>query len=406
MKQVFLIHPHIYFTKTTRGEILLYNTKNGRYIESESPLCLQLMEKIYKPENLGVIDLADIYLENEESQTLIQKLVQMDFGQIRKEKTDSPRLVNLLPILNLHDDVERLKQKEEYGIENSLFYLNELNIYLNGQCNLSCPHCILYAKQTKSCYKCNKNSYIQPAAIIKILDRLKYSRLLRVNIMGGNIFLYPALKELVEQLKTYRYNFHYWVHISNMENQLLNPKLHREILITFPIDKKLVIQYIAKNKSNNRIFYHFFIENEIQYAETESILNETNITNYEITPIYTKENIQFFEDHVYLGKEDIFAVPIPHRIIFCNQKLNSNHFGKLYILPDGSVKANMNTETLVHIDENSMLEMITKEMDYNTAWRVIRKESPCIDCLFQYLCPPPSNYETAIGKPNLCVMKP
>lgn len=44
-------------------------------------------------------------------------------------------------------------------------------------------------------------------------------------------------------------------------------------------------------------------------------------------------------------------------------------------------------------------------MDINTAWRRIREEEPCNLCLYQYLCPSPSNYEAVIGKTNLCHVK-
>ncbi|MCL2413707.1 MAG: hypothetical protein FWC94_00425 [Bacteroidales bacterium] len=58
------------------------------------------------------------------------------------------------------------------------------------------------------------------------------------------------------------------------------------------------------------------------------------------------------------------------------------------------------------IKENSFLVLLYKELDENTAWRKTRTEKPCSECLYQYLCPPPSNYEFAIGKFNLCTAKP
>ncbi len=88
--------------------------------------------------------------------------------------------------------------------------------------------------------------------------------------------------------------------------------------------------------------------------------------------------------------------------IFRNQKLNSNFFGKLYVLPDGSVKANMNSTILGNINTNSLLEIIYLELHKNTAWRKVRDEEPCNACLYQFLCPAPSNYEMVISEPNLC----
>ena len=238
------------------------------------------------------------------------------------------------------------------------------------------------------------------------MDSLAYSSLKKINFLCGNILLYPHLDELITLLKPYNFDFHFWIYIENLINTKQDWDFTKEIIISFPNDSESVIKYISESKNDKKQNYHFFIEDESQYNAAISIVNQTAITNYQITPIYTGKNIAFFEENIYLSAEDIFASVIPHRIIFCNQKLNSNYFGKLHVLPNGEVKANMNTQTLGDIYNNSVLEIIAKELTGNTAWRVIRKESPCIDCLYQYLCPPPSNYETAIGRPNLCHVKP
>jgi hypothetical protein len=307
----FYLYPYIYYSANVSDEILLYNTKTGAIIENSFLACRQLIEDIYDPEKLGVIDFSEKYLSSSEVVEFVRKLAEEDFGQLIDVKPGMPQLVNLLPILNLQDDVERLKKDKKTDIgEKALQYLNELNIYLNNQCRLNCPHCDLYFKQTKSCFNQTTNVHIQ-----------------------------------------------------------------------------------------------LLVENDLQYEDVNLILNKTNINNYQITPIYTGSNISFFETNVYLTKKDILAMPIPHRIIFCNQKLNSNFFGKLYILSDGTVKANMNTDVLGNIDENSLLKIIEIELNKNTAWRKIRNSKPCNDCLYQYLCPPPSNYETVIGKSYLCHVK-
>lgn len=224
--------------------------------------------------------------------------------------------------------------------------------------------------------------------------------------MGGNIVLYPYFDELVTLLKFYDFDFHFWIHIDNILNTKKEWDFAKEIIIPFPVDSDRIIKYVNESKHNKEQTLHFFIENEIQYDFVSGIIEATNMTNYQITPIYTGENYLFFEKNIYLSKEDIFASPILHRIIFCNQKLNSNHFGKLYVLSDGEIKANINARTLGNIDKNSLLEVITKELNINTAWRIIRHEPPCNDCLYKYLCPPPSNYETVINKANLCHVQP
>jgi pseudo-rSAM protein len=404
-QQIFYLYSHVHYSKVD-NKILLYNTKTGEYMETDSLIGCRLIDDVYKPENLGTINLTGIYLENDEAINVVNNIIKRDFGRVINVESDMPEPINLLPILNLQDDVDRLKGDKEHNMgEKSLYYLNELNIYLNNSCSLNCSYCDLYSKQTKSCYKEKRNVNIQPIKIKEILNSLEYSSLKNINFLGGNIFLYPYWNELTELLRSYDFDFHYWIHIENMqnENRILGQK--KEMIINFPVNRGLVEQYTKTHRSDEQINYHFFIEEDTQYNELELIVKTYNINNYKIVPIYTGSNISFFENNIYLEKKDIFSTPIPHRIIFCNQKLNSNYFGKLYILSDGSVKANMNVAILGNIYKNSILEIIEKELIKNTAWRIVRTLKPCNQCLYQYLCPPPSNYETIIGKPNLCHVK-
>jgi len=91
--------------------------------------------------------------------------------------------------------------------------------------------------------------------------------------------------------------------------------------------------------------------------------------------------------------------------IFAHQKLNTNFFGSLTIISSGDVYANINRPALGNIVNNSILELIKSELIINTAWRKIRDVEPCSNCIYQYLCPSPSNYEIILDKSNLCCIR-
>jgi pseudo-rSAM protein len=84
--------------------------------------------------------------------------------------------------------------------------------------------------------------------------------------------------------------------------------------------------------------------------------------------------------------------------------LNSNFFGNLTVLPDGDILSNINAPVLGNIATTPLLKLIAAELEHNHAWRKTRNEHPCNNCLFQYLCPPVSNYETVFKKMNLCTL--
>ncbi len=52
-----------------------------------------------------------------------------------------------------------------------------------------------------------------------------------------------------------------------------------------------------------------------------------------------------------------------------------------------------------------LMDIIYRELIENTAWRVIRNFTPCNDCLFQFICPPISNYEYSLGCKSFCHVK-
>lgn len=152
--------------------------------------------------------------------------------------------------------------------------------------------------------------------------------------------------------------------------------------------------------------FHFFIENEAQYMGTVNLIENLEISNYRIVPIYTQYNTDFFSENLYLEKEYVFSSVISMREIFRNQKLNANNFRTLIIQADGSARANINTEVIGNIHQSTILELIYKELTDNSAWRVIRNKGVCNNFLYQFLCPPRFNYETVIVKPNLCNIEP
>ena len=84
-----------------------------------------------------------------------------------------------------------------------------------------------------------------------------------------------------------------------------------------------------------------------------------------------------------------------------NKTLNGLFFGNIELLPDGSVWDNLNFEKigLLHDDFADLMLAMYKEKG---AWFYKREQYPCNKCLYQWLCPPPSNYELVMNKPNLC----
>ncbi len=85
------------------------------------------------------------------------------------------------------------------------------------------------------------------------------------------------------------------------------------------------------------------------------------------------------------------------------EAINSIYFGKLTVLADGRVYADLNAPSLGKLGRDSIYDILFKEMSGGSSWRRLRKNvMPCKGCHYEKLCPPLSNYQKVMGKNNLC----
>ena len=103
-----------------------------------------------------------------------------------------------------------------------------------------------------------------------------------------------------------------------------------------------------------------------------------------------------------MQQEDIKDIKLNKQDIFARQKLNTNDFGKIFIMSDGKEYANVNIEPVGNIEEE-IDNILCRELVNGDSWRYTRYNvKPCSQCHFNLICPSPSSYELVIGKPNLC----
>ena len=149
----------------------------------------------------------------------------------------------------------------------------------------------------------------------------------------------------------------------------------------------------------------FEISSEDDIQQSERFVEKYQIDKYKLKPVYTGNNIRFFKEEVFLSKEDILSTPMTMKDFFARQAVNLYDFGKITILPNGDAYANLNHPLLGNIYTNNIHEILHKEVEEGKSWLRVRDQAPCSDCVYQWICPSPSNYEIAIGRSNLCHIK-
>ncbi|WP_373227132.1 hypothetical protein [Parabacteroides merdae] len=183
----------------------------------------------------------------------------------------------------------------------------------------------------------------------------------------------------------------------------LKERFSSRIIFDFDVtpapDSQAIVEKLDKMEVD--LNYNFRIFSEEDFSWTSKLIDVYQIKKYQIIPRNNGRNLDFFKSCIYVDEQDILDSRQTKQNIFAHQALNTNDFGKLTITTDGKVYANLHHRTIGSIDEDLRM-LVYKEMSKGSSWLRVRDMSPCSKCIYQWLCPSPSDYELEIGKPNLC----
>lgn len=374
----FKIEPYVYVT-IAENKALLYNTLDGAHMESYSPNVIKLLSELLQKDNYGVILLTNEKYHNPEIFHFITELRDKYMGDIINTSFSQYKPIQILPYYNWGETHELFKKHNFFVGKKILTYLSEISIYFDKETDAE--HLILYLQSLPEGLKIN--------LIGNIKEISDYNRLLDI------LNQIPSLKKL----------------ICFYDNIIMLPPEYEKgfsytILVHLPLDITLW------NKSRSYLFnqnfpyeYIFEVSSYFDCQQAYTFIEKFEIDKYQLKPIYTGDNIDFFRDEVFLSREDILSEKLSIKDIFLNQAINIYDFGKLNILPNGDIYANIHFPALGNIKTHSIYDVVLKELEEGKSWLRIRNQAPCNNCIFQWLCPSPSDYEITIGRPNLCNVK-
>jgi pseudo-rSAM protein len=387
-KYWFTIEPYVYAIFTD-SSVLLYNTLDGNTIKTNKKAILKLLSEIYLDNNCGVVMVNQEQVDQSEINAFIQELRKKYMGDIIDVSLSSQKPVQMLPKLSLYESHKNMDEEATYyGIKPS--YLMDVNI------------CII-----------DNNEEIKLPVFERILEQTSDYILSILQLSGANLWNHSSFKDIVKLIEKSSKKVVFCSNYKEIKDEkyllfLFNSKkLNLKIVVDFPFDIckfNLLIDFF-KDKIDTFEFI-FQIKSIEDYQQTEEIVMNKQIKNYTFAPLYTQDNLNFFQQSVYLDEESILSTVVPMREIFMHQTLNTNDFGKINIMPNGDVYANTHFSKLGNIKDDYLYDIIGKEMNEGQSWLRIRNQSPCNNCIYQWLCPSPSDYELDIGKTNLCHVKP
>ena len=371
----FTIEPYVYVC-TTNQCALLYNTLDGATIESNQMEVIELLRETLQKENCGVVLLKDEKYQNKNINAFIEELREKYMGDIIDITLSKSKPVQLMPYFNYFEKHELYKKHNFSQYKNVLDNLSEISINVDNTSNTTTLIPFLQSIPGIPIFNIIGNIKDVP----KYIELLSY---LDQHPSPKNI--QSSYKNLIELQPYFKNNFFY------------------NIFVHFPIDMQQWknARQLLLNQTLPFI-YVFYVSSLEDYQYFEELIDRFEITKYRLNTVFTGENIDFFEENVFLTKEDILSTPMSIKDFFSRQSMNIYDFGKINIMSNGDAYANVNHEALGNIYTHSIHEIVSKEVEKGQSWFRIRDQAPCNTCIYQWLCPPPSDYEIAIGRPNLC----
>ena len=351
-------------------------------------------------ENLYTTEITEEELNDKDINQWIQSLIDINAGYLTYNVAFENRPVSLKPILKIQDKKAHYELKHTEGIRGEVLQnLHELTFYLNGSVHGSND----YFKQTicplKDCL------VLDSSKVLSFISNSRSPFLSNINLVG-NLFSYPDFERLINDISDYSVQCIIYIMVQDiLDNMQKIKEINRPDLIRFNmlIDSSFEIQYLQDIALPFSITAFVYSENDfMHFSNMFEAFSAEQHTRF--IPLYNKENLPFFESNIFVDKEELDTIELSKNEIFMRQALNTGDFGKLTIMPDGNVYANVNATALGTIDD-SPYSIVYKEFMNGQSWLKVRDQTPCDDCIYQWLCPSPSNYETLIGQPNLCHVK-
>lgn len=386
-----------------KDKYLVYDSAAGNSFSfKDSPELTSVYEALMEVDNLYCVEINSNNLQDLVLADFIDVFTKYKMGDLISKSDVLFKPVSFLPKVCIQRSRDKfLKDQKMLEYENGMSYLLDLTICLNGDIDRT------DIKNRQLVYPLQGESSLKYEDLMDVLSQLTSADLQSLHLVGRNVFEYRDFHRLINVLDQMHVKKKIYVTQDQLANNqhylgaINNDQVHYVVLVSkdnpFDSDLRRKVEGIF-----SYITWCFYVESVEECIGVERIIEDNAIGKYQIKPVFNGFNENFFEENVFVVEDDLLSLGLKKKDIYMRQTLNSNDFGKLTILSTGDVYANINFSSLGNIKEVGLKGLIYKELLVGDSWLRIRDQEPCTECLFQWMCSSPSNYEIAIGRFNLC----
>jgi len=393
----FYFEPYVHINYQD-NKALLYNTFTNKQEILDNNILLKLIQQNIQDQTNG------FFLHSPIEKEICNKLRKGYFGDIVSiVEGETPPFVLPTEFSKVEKNKEFLKTAPLRNIsENIINCLFELDLYIDNPYQDNDT----YNKQFPSVYFPigeREKEFSDFLFQIEALGNSSNLNTINIFISKSNVENFHLLDEFKNKLDNNKLVLHF-----NIETAINYKQIDDDLqkLVYYPISIYSKENKLGKFKSKkvNNLKFLFIIESEDQISVADDIVCKYGIRDYDYKPFFNGNNLDFFEDNVFLDEESIFSKKINKNQILRNREINAIDFGKIIIFNDGKYCTNNLLPILGNIKNDDIRQMLINCISSkNSTWFLTRNDLPkCKNCIYNQLCPPVSDYEHVIGKFNLC----
>lgn len=402
MKEYWLALHQDTFLWVKRNKGLVYNAVNHRMFRfNDNDELSRLIDELQQMDNLYRVVINEHDLSNEEVRNWVKNIVQTGSGVLIENDGTNERPVSLKPELKVQDTIPTFEWEHRENVGGRIMTnLHRLVLHINGSRfgNSS------YSKQI-ICPEPKGNELDMDDVCRFITSFGDTSALSQISLVGC-LWQYAQYKELLEFIHSLNINVtvyciekDFLAYRNTNKDSFYDNVTYHVLISDYEAEHSV---WLGETKADDSISYGFLVASEYELETASQLMERYELSDRSrIYPLYTTDNLDFLKENLYMREEYFEDVDLSKREVFAHQVVNTNFFGTLTVFSDGNVFAGSGTTPIGTIKEN-LYTLVYREMTEGNSWMQIRNQEPCVNCVYQWLCPSPSTYEQSIGVPDLC----